>query len=40
MPETPTAFFTTVTNKIGNDLPGAPTKRDPDPTFALFVAHK
>lgn len=40
MPQSPAAFFTTVANKIRNDLSCATTKRDPNPPFVLFMSHK
>lgn len=40
MPQSPATFFTAVANKIGNDLSRATTKRNPNPPFVLFMAHK
>ena len=36
-PESPTALFTPVTDEEGDNLPGAPTERQPNPTLVLLA---
>lgn len=35
-PQTPTTFFTTVTNEIGNNLAGSTAQGYPNPSFVFF----